>query len=873
MKAAGDNRYGHRDATMILLAFRHGLRASELCSLRWEQVDLAQARLHGAKNSIPSVHPLTGTETRASRRLQREQETARYVFMSERGAPMSAVGFRRMITRLGEAANLNSPLAGTWQVAQQQGYPVFVAAEHVKEIVEYLGNPDAQQQGRDSAGSTSPPAPRSRQGKGGEEPPGLAEKLESIQQQLSKGTYNARELRELFGDTIPRTISQLDQRDFFPRQQFGRLQKGDLIRPLRLAPHIDRRWLEDYSKEEFTEWRSTLEAFVHHHDSADTEGEGERGAPRDRILNRDAAVLAQLFSINDDLIRRKVPVKLVLITEDEKVHYAVAYRKKHEHYNGENFLRRPIQFLPVLNFQEMPNIVYESRSTLEIRSVIDSILRIKADITKDFLHELIHRIALDLRRELQPRPSEKLPDWKAALQEAWHKTLQTSFDIDIAPRIDVGQDRVRTAWDNLSNNAVSLNVQLLAQRFQQELGPLASALSRLKETGDTADLATALDAYQAQQLDILERQHIEWSLEWLIADLDRRQPGHIGRGPRLIRQDRLGTAHNRPLEAAVRNVIKFPADQAGSLASRMKAILDRYDIPDILMIAAVVAYHNDAWAQARDFGERALDRLKMRRQDNTNEVAERSFGELEYLVALCRRFELCGTVPQHLETDRERNALRAKFNSATKLLRATRESGSKRFDFFAVARANAELGTVHLAAVVFDCIHPDVKLLRADEPGPFSLCATEYLRRASNDINTHFARDIAPDADQDSFPARLYFLVNINLISAFAFFELEDLYSTKVPNTWVEASLNFARPRLQNVPQHLPIAFRICEWRQKEEGGSKQRLAKAIIADCERVLEDAQSPLTLIDRDMLKRYRDRLIARQRATLAKEKLRL
>jgi integrase len=40
MKAAGDNRHGHRDATMILVAFRHGLRASELCSLRWEQVDL-----------------------------------------------------------------------------------------------------------------------------------------------------------------------------------------------------------------------------------------------------------------------------------------------------------------------------------------------------------------------------------------------------------------------------------------------------------------------------------------------------------------------------------------------------------------------------------------------------------------------------------------------------------------------------------------------------------------------------------------------------------------------------------------------------------------------------------------------------------------
>src|SRR5690242_6735474 len=108
MEAAGDNRNGHRDATMILMAFRHGLRASELCSLRWDQVDLVHGRLHvsRAKNGIDTVHPLTGTELRALRRLQREQEPGRYVFMSERGAPMSAVGFRRMMGRLGEAAKM-----------------------------------------------------------------------------------------------------------------------------------------------------------------------------------------------------------------------------------------------------------------------------------------------------------------------------------------------------------------------------------------------------------------------------------------------------------------------------------------------------------------------------------------------------------------------------------------------------------------------------------------------------------------------------------------------------------------------------------------------------------------------------------------------
>jgi len=89
IEAAKDNRWGHRDATMVLLAFRHGLRASELVDLRWEQVDLENAILHvrRVKQGIPATHPLTGRELRALRRLQREQGSKLpFIFVSERGA-------------------------------------------------------------------------------------------------------------------------------------------------------------------------------------------------------------------------------------------------------------------------------------------------------------------------------------------------------------------------------------------------------------------------------------------------------------------------------------------------------------------------------------------------------------------------------------------------------------------------------------------------------------------------------------------------------------------------------------------------------------------------------------------------------------------
>jgi integrase len=88
MEAAKANRHGQRDATMILLAFRHGLRAAEACDLRWDQVDFNAAVLHvrRVKNGGPSTHPLLGDELRALRRLQRESAALPFVFVSERGS-------------------------------------------------------------------------------------------------------------------------------------------------------------------------------------------------------------------------------------------------------------------------------------------------------------------------------------------------------------------------------------------------------------------------------------------------------------------------------------------------------------------------------------------------------------------------------------------------------------------------------------------------------------------------------------------------------------------------------------------------------------------------------------------------------------------
>ena len=101
IEAAKTNRHGHRDTTMLLVAYRHGLRASELCGLEWSQVDFNGATLHvrRAKNGKAATHPIRGDEMRALRKLQREAPKSPFVFVNERGAPFSPDGWTLLMNR------------------------------------------------------------------------------------------------------------------------------------------------------------------------------------------------------------------------------------------------------------------------------------------------------------------------------------------------------------------------------------------------------------------------------------------------------------------------------------------------------------------------------------------------------------------------------------------------------------------------------------------------------------------------------------------------------------------------------------------------------------------------------------------------------
>ena len=145
-KAAGGNRWGHRDAVMILVAYRHGLRASEIVDLRWDQIDFGAATLavRRVKKGSPATHPIRGDELRSLRRLQREQEPkSPFVFTSERGAPFAPAGFARMLERAGVAAKLGFK-AHPHMLRHACGFALANKGHDTRALQAYLGHRNIQ---------------------------------------------------------------------------------------------------------------------------------------------------------------------------------------------------------------------------------------------------------------------------------------------------------------------------------------------------------------------------------------------------------------------------------------------------------------------------------------------------------------------------------------------------------------------------------------------------------------------------------------------------------------------------------------------------------------------------------------------------------
>ncbi len=134
-------RHGARDRTLILLAYRHGPQVSELVTMRWEQIELMAGPVHVSrlKNGLASTHPIRGPELRALRELRREYPESSYLFVTERGGPMTPATARKLMTRAGELAKLSFPIH-PHMLRHACGFKLASDGQYTRATQQYLGH-------------------------------------------------------------------------------------------------------------------------------------------------------------------------------------------------------------------------------------------------------------------------------------------------------------------------------------------------------------------------------------------------------------------------------------------------------------------------------------------------------------------------------------------------------------------------------------------------------------------------------------------------------------------------------------------------------------------------------------------------------------
>ena len=139
------NRHGHRDWLIGLLIYRHGLRVSEACDLRSDDIDLTKRTIivRRLKGSTDSVHYLERDEVNGLKLLQRQRtadgKQSAYVFINERGQPFGRMGVARMIERAGEAAGLPFPVH-VHMLRHSTGYSLAAKGMDTRRLQHYLGH-------------------------------------------------------------------------------------------------------------------------------------------------------------------------------------------------------------------------------------------------------------------------------------------------------------------------------------------------------------------------------------------------------------------------------------------------------------------------------------------------------------------------------------------------------------------------------------------------------------------------------------------------------------------------------------------------------------------------------------------------------------
>lgn len=480
-------------------------------------------------------------------------------------------------------------------------------------------------------------------------------------------------------DALSRSVDQLVKTEPLLRELlsdvgyeahiFTRLWQQSLLEPLHVDDLATREVLNP-PQADVDQWTDLIERNRQRIKDRSDDNRSKKAHGKDRWRNNeaDARTAAQIVLLNEAAheIETERLVRYLLVTTDRSFYNAAVewYRDNGGSKRIPFFpFRRLTQYTPLLNVDDMPNNIRNSRLIEDLTQALDNLPGLDGSREENY--------PLVLPDEIRSAPRGKGP--MAAMLAPLAERLDKSY----AWQQSIGP--LRKSWARLARNAVFINVGLISERIHAFDG-LADLLAQ------SQDLRTDLVGFMQETLEQVERVHMSFNVQFhLLGEIQKAGPmsdGRAVRGIMLLRAPFESFTGGMPLYRYLNRVVRDQdQEELGRLQGKLREATDY----NAYFFAGCVAFWAGLWPTARQFADLALSRYE---RDRPGIVGE-DRAELLYFRAVTDRFIAYQSRDGLVENERQLKAALANMDAIEEMHRSLG-------DRFLSARASAEMGMIQI---------------------------------------------------------------------------------------------------------------------------------------------------------------------------------
>ncbi len=525
----------------------------------------------------------------------------------------------------------------------------------------------------------------------------------------------AEKLMDILDIDLPELVSEFELAEVDRAVNLLHLMEGDVARPLRLAPGIDRSLLDRPPDPERVKHWSRLLSDFNPLELAWEDKRHDFGLIRTNNLAADAKVLARLEEINNDCEERQLNTRFVLITTSAAMLSASAFHVHDKELPlSANFVRSLIQYVPLLNFRDMPNFVKGDQAFARLRDSLDGLFQWKR-ISDDrgwakFLAELdiylrgLNRLkrGIDLNRTTELLNEEQRSALFALRQERMHAVFQS---VDVAG-FETSLRNIGNLWGEMVENSIGLNARLLLEHYSRHLGKIEQGLASLSAQ---SNLRTGLShSYEQRQFNLtdeLSRIHLRMATRLMMAN--PRSPSR--RLAETVRGARPSLYLDADDERNLVQIIDHLIANDGATAE--EGLLDfthrsNLGIAELNLAVATVALRIGLWDNAANFAHLAMTHAQERASSQESGSKERIkslkiAAEAEWLAGAARRV---GAVHRLGDTKSWHAVIRHTMPQAQRYQERAGKVFATHGDFLGQARSMAEIAMIGANAAISEAL-------------------------------------------------------------------------------------------------------------------------------------------------------------------------